>query len=148
MQVREAFDQLSVLETDGSISMSLTGEIANNLIMLEQYPEFLIASGEADFVFVRKRHGDPVMIALMDHIAKSLSGKANITDFQYISWLPIEVVQDPSVTNLVFTLYFKLWRDMRQRGMECFPYEFSTLGATSALFTQYRGIRLLEFAGL
>lgn len=148
MQVNHEVDTLIRLEQEGQVGQSAASEILTKLMLLEHYPENIVTPGEVDFAIMRLRHGDLVMRTLMDHVALSLNGKKAIMDFHYIDWLPITAVQDPELTNLVYTMYFKMWRDMRTRNFEYFPYEFANIGATSALYTQLRGNELLEFAGL
>lgn len=148
MQVSHEVETLIKLEHEGQVSQSAASEIMTKLMLLEHYPEYIVTPGEVDFAIMRLRYGEEIMRSLMDHIAFSLNGKKAIMDFHYIEWLPIKAVQDPELTNLVYTMYFKMWRDMRTKNFEYFPYEFGSIGATSALYTQLRGNDLLEFAGL
>lgn len=148
MHIQDCVYLLATMEAHGEITPMSASEVMTNLMLLEQYPQNIVVPGEVDFAFMLKRHGLPVMSLLMQHLCKSLQGRAAITEFYYLDGLPISAVQDPELASLLFTMFFKTWTEMRKLNLEFFPYELHKFGKTSILFTQLRGERLLEFAGL
>ena len=150
MQIDDSVNLLTTYEAHGSVPSGVASEVMSRLLLLAAYPENIVIPGGTEFALLKVRYGEAVMNKLMWHLNEALAMRRAITDldFAFDESLPIAVQQDKNVLNLLYTMYFKMWTNMRATNFEHFPYVFANTGASAALFTQLRGDKLLEYAGI
>lgn len=148
MYIDDCIGLLTEYENKGYVSPSVGTEVMNRLMLFSNYPDNIIIPGGPDLALLKHRYGDMVFVILMKHLGNALAGRAAVMDFAYNDILSQAVQQDPQISNLLFTMYFKMWAELRTHNIEHFPYEFSKLGATNALFSQLCGNELLTYAGI
>lgn len=148
MFIDDSVTLLSKYESQGHVPPTVSSEVMSRLLLFASYPDNVIMPGGTDMALLQQRYGNLVFCNLMKHLCESLAGRAAIMDYAYNNILTQAVQQDPNISNLLYTMYFQMWTELRRNGIEHFPYVFAKLGTTNALFYQLRGKQLLEYAGL
>ena len=148
MNVDESIGLLMKYEQEGTVHPVVASEVMSQLILFSHYPSQIVVPGSTDFAFMRKRYGADVMRKLMHHLCEAVAGRVFIMEFVFLPGYEQQLQQDPDIANLMYTMYFKMWQDLREKNIDSFPYVFSSIGDSVALFTQMRGDKLLEAAGL
>lgn len=148
MDVKDAIDQLEMYQRHQRVSDSEASTVMASLIELSYYPDCFIIPGGNEMAIIQQKYGKVIAFHIFEFLGEVFAGKAVITEFNFDPRFAQRVQQDNELTGILFSLYFRVWSELRRNNITTFPYILANIGAQGGLYTRADKFRLLEQAGL
>ena len=148
MDVKDAIDMLELYQRHQKVSDAEATTVMANLIEISYYPDFFVIPGGNEMAIINQHFGKLVACNIFSFLGEVFAGKKAITEFNFDQRFPQHVQQSNDITSVLFSLYFRVWSELRRNGMTSFPYILSKMGNQGGLYTRADKFQILEQAGL
>ena len=148
MDVKDAVDELELYHKHQQVSDSEASHVMSALIEMSYYPDFFVIPGGNEMAIINQHFGKVVAYNIFNFLGEVFAGRKAITEFNFDNRFPQHVQQSKDVTSVLFSLYFRVWSELRNNNMTSFPYTLANIGNQGGLYTRADKHRILEQAGI
>lgn len=148
MQIDDAVNLLEHYQKEQKVSDSEASHVMTNLIEMAYYPEMYIIPGGIELGLIGHRYGGVTMFHIFEFLGEVFGGKRAITELSFDTRFPQALQQDNETIGILYSLYMRVWMELRKNGMTYFPYKLGNVGKQGGLYIRVDKEELLFRAGL